>query len=885
MVLPRFALFDRLSYSSHQLPEKRMNHLGGWTKRIGQMNACGLIATHRLVKLLLVLTLGSLGAWRSGAANSLVYNLNDAGAGSLRQAVSDNNALGGGNTIVFSNAVSGLIKLTSGELLITRAVTIAGPGASVLSVTGTTNSRVFNIANTANANINDLGIVSCTEPIFGPYSGAPGAGLINSGVLSLNRCVVANNAGFPGVYGGALYNVGTAALRDCTFANNGMALYGGAICNGSGSLSLTNCTVFGNSAPYGGGIYNFASLTMISCTVVSNYSASFDSGAVGNDATGTASVGNSVLARSTSPGADIRGTFNSLGYNLVGAAGPTNGFTAVGDQKGTTASPLNPLLGPLQSNGGPTLTLLPLPGSPLLDQGLSLGTSADQRGRLRPWALAGVPKPPGGDASDIGAAEVGPQIVTTLSDSGPGSLRQALAIASGLENGIVFASNVVGTMVLSSGPLVSSQSVNIVGPGAALLAVSGNGVSDTFESLGGSTLISGVTFTGGRVAGASGGFEQDGAAARGGGIFNQSTLSLNNCVISNCIVQGGPGGPTGPGFAGNGGNAQGGGIANIGTLALTNCSLIDNSAVGGTGGTAGGGGFAGSGGQAYGGALYSAGPLTIVRCGLSGNTSAGGTGDGGSGSGSGGALYNDGDVLLFTSTIGSNSAAGSSFDFGGGIFHNGTSLTLRCVTVASNQADYGGGLYVGGAADIGSCILAGNAAPGGGPDCNGSLNSSDFNLVQNTSGATLSGTTTHNITEQSPQLGALGFNGGLGRSFSLATNSPAINHGKSFGAATDQRGAPRPYNWPGVATPSGGDGSDIGAFELVAPPLAIAAAGANVVLSWPSYAAGFSLQSKTNLSAPSGWLAVPDTPAATGNFYYETNSAIGPTRVYRLVSP
>jgi hypothetical protein len=88
------------------------------------------------------------------AAELLVYNNSDAtSSGSLRQAVNDNNAAGGGNTIVFSNTVTGTILLTNpaGQLLITKDVTIVGPGAKVLAISGNLAHRVFYVSNcTAN---------------------------------------------------------------------------------------------------------------------------------------------------------------------------------------------------------------------------------------------------------------------------------------------------------------------------------------------------------------------------------------------------------------------------------------------------------------------------------------------------------------------------------------------------------------------------------------------------------------------------------------------------------------------------------------------------------------------------------------------------------------
>ena len=85
--------------------------------------------------------------FRANAATLVVYNSNDSGAGSLRQAIADNMTSGGGNTITFSNVVSGTITLTSGELLISNDVTILGPGPNLLAVSGHNTQRVFNIAN------------------------------------------------------------------------------------------------------------------------------------------------------------------------------------------------------------------------------------------------------------------------------------------------------------------------------------------------------------------------------------------------------------------------------------------------------------------------------------------------------------------------------------------------------------------------------------------------------------------------------------------------------------------------------------------------------------------------------------------------------------------
>jgi hypothetical protein len=238
-------------------------------------------------------------------------------------------------------------------------------------------------------------------------------------------------------------------------------------------------------------------------------------------------------------------------------------------------------------------------------------------------------------------------------------------------------------------------------------------------------------------------------------------------------------------------------------------------------------------------------------------------------------------VNLYACTIASNSASGSSFDFGGGIYQNGTSLVIRGATIAGNQAEYGGGIYASGSTDCGDTVLAYNVA-GNGPDGSGTLNSSDYNLIQNTSGLTLTGTTTHNLTGQNPLLNPLADNGGPGPTMSPQLGSPVIDKGKNFGLTTDARGAPRPFDFPSIPNAAGGDGSDIGAFESGSPRLAIQKSGPAAILSWPSYYGGVTVLSATNLAASNAWTTAAGSQALSGNSYYFTNTPITGTRLFRL---
>ena len=128
----------------------------------------------------------------------------------------------------------------------------------------------------------------------------------------------------------------------------------------------------------------------------------------------------------------------------------------------------------------------------------------------------------------------------------------------------------------------------------------------------------------------------------------------------------------------------------------------------------------------------------------------------------------------------------------------------------------GGGIYRydpgGGTLNLNSSIVAKNTA-GCAPDIDGTVSSGDYNLVENTSGTTLTGT--HNITGVDPMLGPLASYGGPTAMHILLTGSPAIDQGKNFsGATTDQRGAGSERTVDGAAAnATGGDGTDIGAFE------------------------------------------------------------------------
>ena len=286
-------------------------------------------------------------AIRARATTITVTNTNDSGPGSLRQALADAHD---GDTVEAAG-ISGVIRLTTGELLVDKSVTINGAGADVLAVDGHATSSVFQIGSGKTVTISDLTIRN--------GEGNFGGGILNGGgaTLTITDSTLSGNIGG---FGGGIFNTGTLAIVNCTVSGNA-ASEGAGIYNGATSI-ITNSTLSGNAAPgAGGGCVNLGTLQIANSTLSDNSSGL--GGGVFN--IGTLQIGNTILNTGDS-GANISnsgGTVTSLGYNLSSDDG--GGFlTGPGDQMNT-----DPMLGPLQDNGGPTFTHALLPASPAIDTG------------------------------------------------------------------------------------------------------------------------------------------------------------------------------------------------------------------------------------------------------------------------------------------------------------------------------------------------------------------------------------------------------------------------------------------------------------------------------------------------------------------------------------
>jgi hypothetical protein len=799
--------------------------------------------------------------------NFVVLNDNDSGTGSFRQAILDANTYGGFDSISFDPtffSTPRTIKLTGGELAISDTVLIVGPGAAQATINGNNLSRVFNTKTAAAGaliNISGLTITGGMADISG------GGGLyVSDEAVTLTNCVITANTGHPG---GVFVGSGSLTATDCTFSNNssGTSSTAGGIdaFGSSAKVSLFRCTVSGNSgASGGGGIHARNYLLLDGCTISSNVATSGGGLYLSNE-----SVTNSLIIRNTTFSGntaaahgggialyDFSGTlliqnstFTLNKADVGGAIGeysetPPAGITIessilFGDSANTSGPELfggdytvntsllasksgstsftgdaftnghigvNPLLGPLANNGGPTQTHAIMAGSPAIDNGSNPGSlTTDQRGTGYPRVLNTVP--------DIGAVEAADLVVRNTNDSGKDSLRQRVLDANAIIgtraitfDTTVFASaktiTVKSEIAIFEAMTITGPSVQVTINGTDTFTMTASRIFNTSVAPAGAMiLLQNLALTNGKVTG------------NGGAILVQDEfLRLVNCSVTNSTA-----------------SSSGGAIhvTTGGSLLIEDSTLNGNK-------SSGGGGAINIGGAAN---------LVIRESSITANNAT-------NGGGAISAVFN-GTILLENSTLAGNTAA-----FGGAIEHimgkSTDSLTIRNCTISGNTASQSGGgvtfgslqggLFLiqnstitankstsgsgGGLSQISggqpvtivvaSSIISGNTSSQPNPDISViDPVTANFSAIGNPNGFVLSGSSGNNLPFGTDlKLGPLANNGGPTQTHALLSGSPAIDAGSNPAMLTnDQRGA----GFPRVV----GSAADIGAFEaqtLASPP-------------------------------------------------------------------
>jgi hypothetical protein len=538
----------------------------------------------------------------------------------------------------------------------------------------------------------------------------------------------------------------------------------------------------------------------------------------------TVTIGNTLVAinqvaigSNLQTDADVAGAFSSQGYNLIGAlpAG-VGGFTAATELTGTTAIPLDPRI-PFSPapNGFAVGSLRLLPGSPAVDKGRALGgATADQRGLARTVDLSDVdfPDAVGGDGTDIGAFES-----QTLPNSQPTVI-----------NGSFF--TVTAGQALSGISVIAFDDIDPL-----TLTIVGTALPA------GLTLNNDGTITGTTTVAGSGVYQfkandgkEDSEVASFTLVVNEApSLVVNTLADALSNIDG----VTSLREAVN--LAQTDGLTTPVTFdptvfAIPQSTAVPFSPISITGdveiiGPVAGVSLTGmtlsiSGGTVSLSRLTFRGQMSAPYIQITGTPTVTITGCT-LGAGQFFAslpMINDGGTVTLRNCTVANNDVGSNSTASALYLITGTLLLENCTVadnIGANAIEIAGGTF-----SMGNTLVAGNTLTAGGAAANqikGAVTSLGYNLIGAAPNMTLTGTTTGNQLDVANALldpDGLSLNGGPTRTIALMTGSPAIDKGLlQGGVTTDQRGRSRPFDVSGIASATGGDGSDIGAFEVNAP--------------------------------------------------------------------
>jgi hypothetical protein len=454
-----------------------------------------------------------------------VTNLNDAGLGSLRQALLDTPS---GGTVDFQPGLSGTITLTSGELAINKDLTVAGPGPDVIAVSGNHASRVFDIAARVSVALSGLTIAD------GFSLDGFGGGIQNNGTLTVTGSTFTGNFG---VFGGGIQNSGTLTVTGSTLSGNDAACGGGIDNQEGATLTVTDSTLSGNSAGFGGGIENDPGGTLtVTGSALSGNTAGNSGGGIFSDIGSTLTVTDSAISGNTAPTAGgidsgarftvrglvtidggyrqiLAGTLTLGAGNTLVLAGlgtldgslSTAGTLALGDATGpgrltvsrgltsngqidiAAGSTLTVNGGPLMNQAGATLTLggTLTVTQDLINDGeidpvgdsLSGGTQTLTVGGTLTNAPDGTIAPQTGDAFFLNAP---------VDNQGTFTIAEDTMLSGSLTNsGTITLASTVGQSLMVTGGDVANSGTVLVGPGDDL-SVDGN-----YTQTAGSTQLNG----------------------------------------------------------------------------------------------------------------------------------------------------------------------------------------------------------------------------------------------------------------------------------------------------------------------------------------------------------------------------------------------------------
>ncbi|HWD91198.1 MAG TPA: right-handed parallel beta-helix repeat-containing protein [Verrucomicrobiae bacterium] len=786
-----------------------------------------------------------------------VTNADDAGPGTLRQAIADSVA---DDTIAIALNADDTIALTSGELLITNDLTIVSSNATIAIDAGG-NSRVLEIGSSNSVILDSLIITNGNVPDSG------GGILVNDGgTLTLTNCIVTGN--FAGGGGGIYVSSNSSvALNNCIFSANS-AEDGGAIANIGSVLIATRLSVSNNSARAGGGIFNANNnsiLTLNDSIFAGNLATNFGGGLINTNG-GTVTINNSTFSSNACPadnggGIDnwstitlnnctISGSPSGGGFVNTGGAAVCNNSTfsgnvAIFDGGGYYASAGSNILNNCTISGNSALRRA---GGLYENSTLSFLTNTIIAGNT---SATTYPNFSGTFSGVNNLVDVDPLLAPLGNYGGPTQTMPPLGGSRCINAGVDSVTNLLTTDQRGVPRLAGSHvdigaveiqpaivmNTNDDGPGslraiaslapeliAFANALSGQTIRLTSGPL---TLSNSVGIDASHLAG--GILIDPGGASRVLEISSNTIVTLDSLVITN----------------GNVSDTGGGILVDDGVnLTITNCTVAGNSA--------------GDGGGIF---IFSNSTVAINNSTFNGNSAT-----------NGGAIDSDttSTLTLNNSTVAYNTAIQS----GGGIaVPAGVTNTLNNCTVSGNSAGNGGGVFQDpdSVSVLDNTIVAGNTAP---------------------SAADIAGpfTGSNNLTNGNPLLAPLGNYGGPTQTMLPLAGSAAIDAGLDTAAPSliiDQRGYPR----------QSGAHVDIGAVEAQWAPAndrpvvrlgRVPSGGAWQITFTNLPTADFTVLASTNVALPRNQWDVlgPATQNPPGIFQFTDSTATNSkARFYQVVSP
>jgi CSLREA domain-containing protein len=324
------------------------------------------------------------------AANCTNQNLSGATPDkncSLRDALAAAAASGAGSVTFNATVFAASQSAAARTIVLGSAGTLNVPAnTSVLGPTTGTGTTLKQLVTVSGNNQNTVFSTGGTNTVLSGLmiTDGNGGGIYNSGTLAVSDSTIFGNTS---PSGGGISNSGTLTVSDSTISGNTVSVNGsggGGIFNSYAAANVINSTISGNTDPNGGGgIYNVdGNVVLTGSTISGNSGGIFNTGQQGqfSDSPPTLTVTNSIVAGNTSASfgdCDDNTIFDSNGNPVTAVGCPTNGVS--GNVTGVI-----PLLAPLSNYGGPTQTQPPLPGSPAICGGvvadIPAGVTTDQRG-------------------------------------------------------------------------------------------------------------------------------------------------------------------------------------------------------------------------------------------------------------------------------------------------------------------------------------------------------------------------------------------------------------------------------------------------------------------------------------------------------------------------